>query len=290
MLDSTVIWTAPKAANHLSKILNVFSAAHETMRFPVDVETLALESATIFGWNDPITKVESANIQSFEGGLFPNDSRDNWLLLYNDSLTSPGRIRFTQAHELGHYILHRDQKELFQCSKSDMFDWSDDEKNIEAQADCFASYLLMPLDDFRKQVNSKVNLDLLSHCADRYGVSLTAVILKWLSYTKEKAVLVMSNDGFMDWAWSSDSAHKAGAYFKTRKNTIAIPNNSLAANGTIICDREGKNIPAVTWFKYAEQDMSLREMKIYSEQYDSVLTLLCLPQSANVWPPKSSIS
>jgi len=288
MIDSTANWTAPKAANHLSKILNTFSAAHGTIRFPVDVEALALESANIFGWDDPIVEVKPANIESFEGGLFLDAGRDNWLLLYNDTLASPGRIRFTQAHELGHYILHRHQKDLFQCSKSDMFDWSDDEKNIEAQADRFASYLLMPLDDFRKQVNSKINLDLLGHCADRYGVSLTAVILKWLSYTKEKAVLVMSNDGFMDWAWSSNSAHKAGAYFKTRKNVIAIPNDSLAADGSITSDRQGKNIPATTWFKYAEHDMPLREMKIYSEQYDSVLTLLYLPQSADVWPPKFS--
>ena len=31
-----------------------------------------------------------------------------------------------------------------------------------------------------------VDLDILGRCADRYGVSLTAAMLKWLSYTDEK--------------------------------------------------------------------------------------------------------
>ena len=39
-----------------------------------------------------------------------------------------------------------------------------------------------------------MDLDVLGHCAERYDVSLTAAILKWLSYTDEKAIVVMSRD------------------------------------------------------------------------------------------------
>ncbi|WP_241974754.1 ImmA/IrrE family metallo-endopeptidase [Paraburkholderia sp. BL17N1] len=85
----------------------------------------------------------------------------------------------TQAHELGHYILHRQLRESLQCSDADMLKWSKDDKDIEAQADLFASYLLMPLDDYRRQVTSTVDLDLLGRRANRYGMSLTAAILKW---------------------------------------------------------------------------------------------------------------
>ena len=152
-------------------------------------------------------------------------------------------MRFTQAQELGHYILHRQARELFQCSDADMLNWSKDDKDIEGQADLFASYLLMPLDDYRKQVTATVDLDLLGHCAERYGVSLTAAILKWLQYTEEKAVLVMSRDGFMNWAWSSEPASKAGAFFRTRNNVIAVPNGSLAANAEINGERAGTQIP-----------------------------------------------
>jgi hypothetical protein len=281
----TEVWTPQRAANRLVKLAEMFSAAHGADRFPIEVEPLALEAARIFGWSDPITEVQATDIKGFDGALFPGDGRKEWLLLYNDTVASPGRVRFTQAHELGHYILHRQVRESFQCSDADMLNWSKDDKDIEGQADLFASYLLMPLDDYRKQVTTTADLDLLGHCADRYGVSLTAAILKWLQYTDEKAVLVMSRDGFINWAWSSEPAAKAGAFFRTRENVICIPEGSLASNPHVRHDRLGKKIPASVWFPHASPDMALREMKIYAEQYDAVLSLLQLPRSADVWPP-----
>lgn len=281
----TESWTPQRAANRLAKLAEVFSAAHGVDRFPVDVPPLALETARIFGWSDPITQVQAANIKGFDGALFPGDGREEWLLLYNETVSSPGRVRFTQAHELGHYILHRHARDSFQCNDADMLNWSRDDKDIEGQADLFASYLLMPLDDYRKQVTNVVDLDLLGHCADRYGVSLTAAILKWLQYTDEKAVLVMSNDGFINWAWSSEPAAKAGAFFRTRNSVIPVPDSSLAAKSEIPHDRTGTLIPASVWFPHARADTPLREMKISAEQYGVVLSLLHLPHSAEVWPP-----
>lgn len=281
----TEVWTPQRAANRLVKLAEVFSAAHGGDRFPVEITPLAMEAARIFGWADPITQVQAANIKGFDGALFPGDDRKEWLLLYNEAVSSPGRVRFTQAHELGHYILHRQLRESFQCSGDDMLNWSNDDKDIEGQADLFASYLLMPLDDYRKQITTTVDMDLLGHCADRYGVSLTAAILKWLQYTDEKAVLVISNDGFINWAWSSEPAAKAGAFFRTRNNVIPVPDEALASNSEIKNDRQGTQIPASVWFPHARADTPLREMKIHAEQYGAVLSLLHLPRSANFWPP-----
>lgn len=274
--------TPTKAANRLTRILENFNSAHHFDRFPINVKELALECGNLFGLDSHITEIKTADIKGFEGCLFSNENKQQWQLLYNHTL-SAGRIRFTLAHELGHFLLHRDKKDSFQCSEMDMLNWSDEEKNIESQADLFASYLLMPLDDYREQVTTTIDLDLFSHCADRYGVSLTAAILKWLDHTDQKAVLVMSNDGFMKWAWSSKSAFKAGAYFRTRNNVIPIPDNSLAANSVIKTDRKGIAVRANIWFKNAEPIADIKEMKIYSKQYDMVLTLLILPNIADVW-------
>lgn len=280
------VWTPQRAANRLVKLAEAVSVVHGMDRFPIEVTSLALEAANIFNWNDPITKVEAADIKGFDGALFPGDDKKEWLLLYNGSVASPGRIRFTQAHELGHYILHRQLRESFQCSDADMLDWSADDKNIEGQADLFASYLLMPLDDYRKQVTTAIDLDLLSHCAERYGVSLTAAILRWLHYTEEKAVLILSTDGFMNWAWSSESAAKAGAFFRTRNNVIPVPTEALASNPNIKHDRTGTHLPVSVWFPQATDASSqLREMKIIMGQHGYTLSLLHLPRSANVWPP-----
>lgn len=276
------VWTPQKAANRLSKIMEVFGSVHGG-RFPVDVPMLAMEAANIFGWSDPITEVTPVDIKSFDGALFPDDERKKWVLLFNSALASTGRIRFTQAHELGHYILHRQARPAFQCSNDDMLDWED--KTIEAQADLFASYLLMPLDDFRAQVATTVDLELLGHCAERYGVSLTAAVLKWLQYTEENAILVLSRDGFMQWAFSSRPASRAGVFFSTRKQTIEVPADSLAAAPGVKHERRGIELPAKIWFPHAEVGTSVREMKVSSDQYDYVLSLLILPRSATVWRP-----
>lgn len=125
-------WPLQRTANRLVKVVEAVSAAHGIARFPVDVPQLALECAQIFNWADPITKVQAAAIKGFDGALFPGESRKEWLLLTNNTVTSPGRVRFTQAHELGHYILHRMYRESFQCSDADMLNWSPDDRDIGA--------------------------------------------------------------------------------------------------------------------------------------------------------------
>lgn len=274
-----------KAAIQLNKIVDVYHSVHGGDRYPINVDKLVLGTAEIFNWSDPITELKQANIQNFEGMLASNGDQSKWMIAYNALLPSQGRIRFTKAHELGHYILHRALQKKFTCSREDMLDWSG-ENIIEAEADKFASYLLMPLNDFRQQIDNQVTLDMFSNCADRYGVSLTAVILKWLSYTEQKAVLVMSNDGFMNWASSSGPAFKSGAYFSTRNNTIPIPDMSLTANDNVVIHSAGEKIPAKRWFPYADSEAELVEMKLFSEQYDSTLTLLLLPKYTDFWRPR----
>lgn len=275
--------TPARAAYRLTRLLNAFAAAHNSARFPVNVEPLAYEAATIFGWQDPIISVQAAEIPGFEGALVSGEAKAKWMLLYNSKL-SPGRIRFTQAHELGHYLLHRSTRDLFQCTDRDMLSWRD--KSIEAESDEFASTLLMPLDDFRQQVTARPDLEMLASCAERYGVSLTAAILKWLQFTDECALLVVSRDGFVLWARSSDPAFNGGAFIKSRGLVVPLPENSLASDPSIRHERNGVEIPATTWFAHARREMMLREFKISADQYDWTMTLLLLPRGADVWKPR----
>ena len=125
----------------------------------------------------------------------------------------------------------------------------------------------MPLDDFRKQMSTTVDFEQLSACADRYGVSLTAAALRWVSATDKKLVLVASTDGFMNWSYSSDNARASGAFFRARKSVVEIPGGTLAADNTVAREEKGVVVPANTWFPNASRNAKLREMKIASEQY-----------------------
>jgi len=95
----------------------------------------------------------------------------------------------------------------------------------------------MPLDDFRRQnTRTEVDLNLLSHAAARYDVSLIAAILRWLQYTSRRAVLVISRDGFILWSRASDAALKSGAFFRTSRGPIEVPATSLVARRDMLID------------------------------------------------------
>ena len=127
-------------------------------RFPVDVEALAREVSR--NNEDPIGKIVGGELPGFEGMLRPHRRRPEWHIVYNDDPRYRGRVRFTIAHEFGHYQLHQpplsgqdyasgtlERDCDFQCKPLRPSAWQDAERQREEEADTFASFLLMPLDD-----------------------------------------------------------------------------------------------------------------------------------------------
>ena len=237
----------PRAeANELSKLLNLVFGIE---RFPVPIEDVALEYSRQKFPDSPIEKIVAEDIDGFDGLLTANKARSKWLILYNQATPSEGRKRFTIAHEFGHYLLHRHQQALFECGNDDIETGNNHARDIEADADAFASTLLMPLDDFHRQVDGQsISFDLLSHCANRYKVSLTAAALRWIEIAPKRAVLVASRDDHMLWAKSNEAALKSGAYFATRKNTIELPSEALAHSHNAWLSPQDQSTQAQVWF------------------------------------------
>jgi hypothetical protein len=260
-------------AIEITKLLNLVLGPEH---FPIDVIQVAREYTAQRFPADAITMAEGANLPGFDGALYPAPpGKTGWGIVYNNALASPGRINFTLAHEFGHYLLHRaNHPNGIYCSEQDVVRWDSAYAQIEHQANRFAANLLMPLDDFRRQIDAgaKVDLDLISYCADRYRVSLIAAILRWLTYTSRRAVLVVSRDDFILWSRSSDAALKTGAFFRTSRAPVEIPAASLAATQDQLADgRTGVLHGPGVWF-----DEEVREMTIFSEQYDFTVSLLLL--------------
>ena len=64
----------------------------------------------------------------------------------------------------------------------------------------FACHLLMPFDDYRAQLgDAEISGVLLTHITDRYGVSLTAAVRRWIEFTDKRAAIVVARDGFALW-------------------------------------------------------------------------------------------
>jgi hypothetical protein len=260
-------------AIEITKLLNLVLGPEH---FPIDVVRVAREYTAQRFPGDAITMAQGANLPGFDGALFPAPAgKTGWGIVYNNALASPGRINFTLAHEFGHYLLHRiAYPNGIRCGEQDVVRWDSYYGQIEHQANRFAANLLMPLDDFRRQIDAraKVEIDLISYCADRYRVSLIAAILRWLTYTERRAVLVVSRDDFILWSRSSDTALKTGAFFRTSGAPVELPAASLAATRDKLADgRIGVLHGPDVWF-----GEEAREMTIFSEQYDFTITLLLL--------------
>ena len=164
-------WGAQRWAIHLTKLLN---AANPPDRYRFDIGALALETSRTFYPADPITRVVADELDGFEGALVPSESGKRWGIIHQKS-QSRGRRRFTVAHEFGHYLLHR-QKYPNGIHSSEAGVAGRTKQEVEREANDFASTLLMPFDDFRKQIpaKDKPDFDALSRSADRYDVSLAA--------------------------------------------------------------------------------------------------------------------
>ncbi len=262
-------WGVQRWAIHLSQLLN---AANPPDRYRFDVGLLAKDVSKNFFPGDPITEVIGADLEDCEGALLPSSSGKRWGV-YFSLKGSPRRQRFTAAHEFGHYLLHRNKcPEGIRCDEAAV-----DGRNgidIEREANEFAATLLMPLDDFRRQIPAKdqADFDQLSASATRYDVSLVAAILRWLRYTERRAIIVVSRDGYMKWAWSSEPALKTGRYFRTSGSPAELPPLSAVGRRAFTDDtRAGINHPAGVWF-----DEPVRELSIRSTRYDLNYTLLHL--------------
>ncbi|MDP3194152.1 ImmA/IrrE family metallo-endopeptidase [Tabrizicola sp.] len=263
-------------ANTLTQLLNsVHGAAAE--RFPVQVPELAKEYSRQRFPDDPVSLVAGDSLPTFDGALYKAPpGKKGWGIIYNNAIASPGRINFTIAHEFGHYLLHRLRyPDGIECGQQDITRWDSEYRQIEIQANEFAAGLLMPLDDFRRQIDGRAKPTLIDigACAERYGVSLIAAALRWLQYTERRSVLVVSRDGFVLWARSSSAALRSHAFFKTAgRPPIPVPASSLAAQPELLEKSRGElSHDGGVWFSEP-----CEEIVLASDQYDFTVSLVHL--------------
>lgn len=93
-----------------------------------------------------------------------------------------GRLRFTLAHELGHYLLHRDTSSVFIDEAPLFYRDARSEQGVdqrEVEANVFAAELLMPEAVLRAELRAvplSAEDDAIQKLAARYGVSSAAMI------------------------------------------------------------------------------------------------------------------
>ena len=216
-------------------------------------------------------------IDSCEGMLVrnPKDAAE-WGIFYNGK-ASLERRRFTIAHELGHFILHRSKRPSFSCDKESVYSGADTIRTIEREADDFASNLLMPGDLLREWISDQqIDLHVLSAIAKRFEVSFEALCIRFIKFTPQRAILVYWDNGFVKYEWRSSSAVRTRARIRRNGDPAEPPPGTLAADAGVDQEWDGAEMSAAMWCAEEASHMKLREFKHSYGARDRVLTLLLL--------------
>ena len=191
------------------------------------------------------------------------------------------RVRFTLAHELGHYLIdeHRNALKSGLTPSHPSFTNFSSDNEIELEADFFASSLLIPKSRLLKDVfKRKFSFNLIEELATKYQTSITATLIKFASIGNHPIMIVCSIDKKIKWfKYSDDFPFK---YIDALPG-FKVPVNTLA--GQYFYEKGMKNedefeiIEAEDWFRlYNDNDYGRKfyESCIYSDRNKFVLSII----------------
>lgn len=196
-----------------------------------------------------------------------------------DHLYSP-RLRFSFAHELGHFLIDSHRNALLNPAIPSHGSVASLESAllVEREADMFAACLLMPEDRLRQDIfRKKFCFTLIDELSKKYMVSLTAVMLRFIALGNHPIMLACSKAGKLKWLrYSEDFPFKSlnlGPCFQIPECSCA---GEYFSDGT---KYQGKTetVFAEDWFvlsDYQDRRRELNEYCIYQDSLNQVISLI----------------
>jgi Zn-dependent peptidase ImmA (M78 family) len=139
---------------------------------------------------------EEADLSGKDGRIVTHENRS--IITIDSKITDRGKKRFTAAHELGHFELHKNLA-VIADTQFELCNWYQTGGH-EKEANEFASELLMPSLLFTKACKGKkFNQTLLYQLSDLFAVSKTATILKFLKAGNHPIMVVCTQNNRIKW-------------------------------------------------------------------------------------------
>jgi Zn-dependent peptidase ImmA (M78 family) len=193
-------------------------------------------------------------------GLLEYDGKFHIYLNKKNSLTPDNpRIRFSFAHELGHYFIDEHRNALIKGkSLHKSYNQYFRRNIVEMEADFFASNLLMPKQFFINDIaNKKFSIDIIHSLKDKYKVSFTACALRFLDTEIHPIMIVYAENRQIKWKFYNEDFR-----YKWLINDNIVPKDTVM--GEYFYDNNTENtrktetVWAMVWFKYVS-DENIRE-------------------------------
>lgn len=240
-------------------------------RTPIDVFEIARK--------EKIKLCPTQGASDFCGRLEYLPELGRFLLFYPDQPEAERnpRIRFSIGHELGHYYIEEHRERLmrgeFHSSESGFIC----EKELEMQADSFASGLLLPERTLTNFLQSKgrdfLTLREVLKLAEQCATSRECAAIRYAKFAEEKCIVVVSRAGSVVYAISSDDAERIRLLIK--RGSQVPPQSSARRATSSITENEIEGSAWVPWTKVH----TLSEESIALGYGGLVLTLLAYSKS-----------
>ena len=203
------------------------------------------------------------------------------IITISTNIADPRRRRFSVAHELGHFEMHRKLSALAICTSKD-FEFRQVAQQIEQDANLFAASLLMPESIIKPLIDdSDLSLSLARAIADTFKVSLTAASRRMVEFSHESCAVVLSQDGFIRWFQGSPSFHEQGLFVDVKASVVPDTPAGLYFHRGAISDQP-RRVQAEAWLRRGTlgRQTTLLEQSIPLPNYRAVLTLLLIDEDS----------
>lgn len=188
---------------------------------------------------------------------------DYGIISINSSIDYQPSKNFIIAHEIGHFILHKD---LLICSDTQktLSEWHKKGPQ-ETEANDFASELLMPSNQYCLKVKGKkMSLGLINDVSAYFNVSKLSAFLKYVFHGEYPVMVIFMENGLVKW-----KTHSSDFPFKYLPYDSKIPAYTVAGdyyyhNGF---ETEPEKVDAVEWFPEDFQIRFKRDCTLWEQCY-----------------------
>jgi len=203
------------------------------------------------------------------------------IITLNSTIDLPAKKRFILAHELGHFELHRHLKKGFNDNDETLNHWYQiNFSSEEIEANEFAAEFLMPTNLFYNECKGKIfNHKVIEHLANRFQVSKTAAILKFVKKDNgnHPVFVVCCQDNKMKWFKKSEDWR----YYSLFQKDFPPPYGSVAAEVfqkgmSNYGDEKSQPIWKSDWFvmKDDEADSPFSEYCLYVPSLNYMISII----------------
>lgn len=196
-----------------------------------------------------------------EGRILMNGN--SGIISLNSTINNQKKNNFTIAHEIGHFILHKDLA-FFSDTHKTLSEWYRIGPQ-ETQANEFASELLMPSDLFRSKVHGKkMNIALINDVSSYFNVSMLAAFLKYIPLGSYPAMIIFMESGIVKWKKYSEDFP-----FKFLPLHSSVPAYTVAGDYFYHGNLESapEEIDAIEWFPGDYQIKYKKDCKLWEQSY-----------------------